>query len=564
MARSFNVSYRFTARDGFTAIANRIRSSNRRLGNSFRGLNTAIRRSASSFRGMASDFSSGFKSIAAAAVAFFGIKEFLTIGANFQTAMADMSSITGATGKDLEFFREETLRLAKASATMAPEVATAFKTVASAKSELLKDPKGLSKVTEQVLLLKNAANIDLGQAANVLLESLNQFGAGADRAAEFVNVLAAGSKIGASEVGNTGAAIVKAGVTAKLAKIGFVELNAAIQVLAKNGIKAELAGTGLKTALLALETSKVKAIKPSVVGLSKALENLSNANLSATQLEKLFGREALSVGDILIKNRKLLGQWTAGMTRTNVAQVQATTNMNTFGVKMRRLKIIIQDALIKTFIRLEPTLSKLAVQFGKFIEGIKPGEIDGFAKSLIAAVEVVKIMASALGLVFGVLQKIGKAIGEITAAVATLDFSNFSDDTIDTLINLNPIVATSNIILDLSNASLNALGFPSINETLFGKESSKVPIKTSALDKNKEIKPTKLPASITPTKLPENISNIILNNEIISPLDGVFSENKTITDININVKDKPGVIESITNVATGLRKPNVGLNVAGG
>lgn len=399
MSRSFNVSYRFLAKDSFSGVSKKIQTNNKKLGKSFKKLDGNIKKSSSVFKGTSKSFVMGFKSMAIAAVGFFGIREFISTGSDFQTAMADMSSITGATGKDLKFFRDETLRLAKASATMAPEVANAFKLVASAKSDLLKDPKGLSKVTEQVLLLKNAAGIDLSQAANVVMESLNQFGAGAEQAAEFVNILAAGSKVGASEVGQTGAAIVKAGVAAGLAKLSFVELNASIQVLAQQGIKGELAGTQLKTSLLKLETTGIKKIMPSVVGLNSALDNLASMNLNAAQLSKLFGLEAIAAGQKLIENRATVKEWTTAMSGTAIAQEQATTNLSTFSAKMRKMGITFRDVFIKTFLRLEPLLSKLATQFTQFIGSIDEKKINAFADGLVK-------VATALGDIAGWISKL--------------------------------------------------------------------------------------------------------------------------------------------------------------
>ena len=441
--------------------------------------------------------------MAAAAISFFGIKGFLQTGADFQTAMADMSSITGATGEDLKFFREETLRMAKASATMAPEVANAFKLVASAKSDLLKDPKGLSKVTEQVLLLKTAASLELSQAANVLLESLNQFGAGADRAAEFVNILAAGSKVGASEVGQTGAAIVKAAVNAKLAGLSFVELNASIQVLAKNGIKAELAGTGLKTMFLALTTQTNNNFNPAIVGMGRALENLSKANLNATEIEKLFGREAFAIGKILIDNRKLVGQWTQEMTGTAVAQEQAAINLNTFNVKMRRLGITIKNVLIRTFLRLEPLLSKTIVKFTEFFDQISEDQIKVFSDNIVDVATGLGNIATSLGDIIGLTKKIPSLPDWMTSGM------NFARN------------------MGLKDAAI--WGGP------YGKVS---PMRQNLSDLSEQLLVDVLPSIGAP----------------------IGQDSKSTTDINMNINAPAGVVRSMQSTTQG-RAANVGLNL---
>ncbi len=64
-------------------------------------------------------------------------------------------------------------------------------------------------------------------------------------------------------------------MAAAQAGIGFETLNAAIQVLASREIKGGEAGTALRNIILNLEKGTDKTLKPSVVGLSKALENLA-------------------------------------------------------------------------------------------------------------------------------------------------------------------------------------------------------------------------------------------------------------------------------------------------
>jgi hypothetical protein len=70
---------------------------------------------------------------------------------------------------------------------------------------------------------------------------------------------------------------------------GFETLNAAIQVLAEREVKGGEAGTALRNVILNLEKGTDKTLKPSVVGLSQALENLAGKNLSTKQAVKLFG-----------------------------------------------------------------------------------------------------------------------------------------------------------------------------------------------------------------------------------------------------------------------------------
>ena len=315
---------------------------------------------------------------------FAGVNKFFREGMAFEDAIADLSAITGATGKDLKFLTDEALRLAKAQKVSAAETVEGFKLVASAKDELLEDPKGLSNVTNQVLLLSNAAGIDLVTSAKVVTEALNQFNASADDAGKFVNILAAGAKFGASEVEDSGPAIVKSGVAANLAKLSFEELNATLQILAKRGIKGVIAGTQLKTSLIKLESSGIKRITPSVVGYITALENLNKMQLNTTQLSKLFGLEAINTGKTIVQEVAAISEMTKTLTGTDTAMEQASIRGATFSKKLKLIGITINEALIKTFMRLEKdkTFTKIANQLTEWLDSIDSTDIIVFTQAV--------------------------------------------------------------------------------------------------------------------------------------------------------------------------------------
>lgn len=430
--KNFVVQYLIRAKNSFSREAKaaaesfgKIDKESRKASKSLKKFNAQAKKSAKGFKGVSQSFASGFQNMAGAALAFFSIRGFIDKGAEFQDSLADLSSITGATGKELAFLRGESLRLGKASVTSQAQVATAFKLIASAKSELLEDPKGLSRVAEQVLLLANASGIELEQAALTTTQALNQFSAGAEQASRFVNVLAAGSKIGASEIAETGVAIIKSGAVAKQVGVSFEELNAAIQVLAKGGVKAEVAGTGLKTALLKLEKTGIANLSPSVVGLGEAFQNLSDMNLSVTQSQKIFGDEAVVIGSILANNAGTLKDWTRSLAGTNVAQEQATVKLATFRKQAQKVGIIFDGAVIRAFLRLEPVLTKNAKLLGEFFDGIKPENIDAFAESIGILIGGLKFVGFLLKEFLGLLKGIGTIIGQVGAALATFNLSSF-------------------------------------------------------------------------------------------------------------------------------------------
>ena len=149
---------------------------------------------------------------------------------DFNKSMANLSAITGATGKDLQFLRETALEFGATTTLSATQASEALKLVASAKPDLLSNAAALKEVTKQAVLLAEASGgtLTLGDSAGVVGKALNQFSEDADQAARFVNVLAAGAKFGSSEVLATSLALKNAGVAAASAGVSFEETNAAI------------------------------------------------------------------------------------------------------------------------------------------------------------------------------------------------------------------------------------------------------------------------------------------------------------------------------------------------
>ncbi|CAI1180622.1 Phage-related minor tail protein [Serratia ficaria] len=277
----------------------------------------------------------------------FSLGSIITTTRQYGQALSDLSAITGATGAQLKQFDEAAQQMGRTTEYSASQAAEALKLMASAKPELLNTADGLTTATNSALILAQAAGTTLPDATKTLALSLNQFGASASQADRYINVLAAGAKYGSSEIADTAAAIKNGGVAAAQAGIGFEQLNAAIQVLAEREIKGGEAGTGLRNVILNLEKGTDKTLKPSVVGLSTALENLSKKNLSTTQAVKLFGLENINAASILVSNRSKLDDLTKSLTGTQTAHEQAATRVNNLNGDLMGLTSAFEGLIIK-------------------------------------------------------------------------------------------------------------------------------------------------------------------------------------------------------------------------
>ena len=278
------------------------------VGKTFSGLGAKIRTAAAAYIGF-----QAAKRI---------ITELVTVNKEFEKSLSSLSAITGATGKDLEFFAAEARKIGETTTVSAKDAVKAFELIGSAKPELLKNKEALAAVTKEAIVLAEASGLTLPQAAEALTDSLNQFGAGAGSAAKFINVLAAGSKEGAAAIPLITEAIKEFGVGAASAGLSIEQSTAAIEVLAEKGLKGARAGNQLRNIFTKLQTG-ADNVNPKIVGLEKALENLAGEELTVTELTKQFGLENLQAAQILIENKDRLNELTVALTGTATAYEQA-------------------------------------------------------------------------------------------------------------------------------------------------------------------------------------------------------------------------------------------------
>ena len=239
----------------------------------------------------------------------------------------------------------------------AAEILDAFMLVGSAKPELLGDKEALKAVPEEAMRLQAAAkDITLNEAVDSLTLSLNQYGAAADQAGRFTNVLAAGSQAGSANIASQAKAIRNAGTAAASANVPIEQTVALIETLAYRGIKDEVAGTGLKKFFLVLQTGADET-NPKIVGLDKALENLKNKNMDAGAIKKMFGEEGYNTASVILQNTEMVKDFTAAVTGTNVAYEQAAINSDTAQAKLEQARNKMKLAAIDLGEKLNPALT---------------------------------------------------------------------------------------------------------------------------------------------------------------------------------------------------------------
>lgn len=256
---------------------------------------------------------------------------------DFEQSMANLSSLTGMTGERLEQLKKEAIELGGSTTQSASGVANAFRLIGSAMPQLLGSSSALSEVTKQVITLSEAAGIDLQQATATVATSINQMGATSSDASRYVNVLAAASQKGAGDIAWLGEAITNSATAAKAVGTGYEELVANLEQLAQSGYDAGSAGTALRSIIMNLEKQADSKLKPSVVGLTAAFENLGQKQLTIGGYQDIVGKQfaaqAMALADAAGKARDMQ----EAITGTKTAEEQAAINTDTLNGSLNKL-----------------------------------------------------------------------------------------------------------------------------------------------------------------------------------------------------------------------------------
>lgn len=275
---------------------------------------------------------------------------------DFDQSLADLKSITGLKegSKELENLKENSIQLGKEVEGGAKNVIEAYKLIGSAKPELLANAEGLNAVTESAIKLSHASGMDLPASATALTDALNQFGAPAEDAGKFINVLANGALFGAAEIPQVTDALLKFGAVAKTSNVSIQESTALIEMLASKGLKGAEAGTALRNVMLKLSAPDalpkeakemlsdlgidMKKLADTSVPFADRLKALSPILKDETAQIKVFGVENVVTAKNLLMNIDGIKQLTKDMDTKGTVDKQAIDRTKTLNQAIIELK----------------------------------------------------------------------------------------------------------------------------------------------------------------------------------------------------------------------------------
>lgn len=268
-------------------------------------------------------------------------------GIQFEQNLANLSSITGLIGDDLQYIADKAKETGKASGLGAAGAVDAFALLASQIQIDKIGMEGLAMLQRETITLAQASGMNMADAATAMAATINQFGLQADQANRVINVLAAGSKYGAAEISDLAQSFKVTGSVAAAAGLSVEQTAGALEVLSKSNLKGAEAGTALRNIIVKLQTAL--GLDLSKTGLANALDALRPKLSDTAYLAKLFGAENLAASQFLIKNADAVREMTDSVTGTNVAMEQANIRTNTTAEAMKRMQARIDGFKISIF-----------------------------------------------------------------------------------------------------------------------------------------------------------------------------------------------------------------------
>lgn len=258
--------------------------------------------------------------------------------AEFETHLNSLQALTGLTDEGMKSISDGAIQLSKQFKSTAGEIVDSMKLIGSQAPALLSDADALMEVTKAANVLSEAAEIDVTTAASAITTVMNQMGESSAEVENIINTFAAASQKGSADVSNLITVFEKSGTAATMAGLNYTELTAAIEAAKGKFGDAANEGTSLQNMFLQLEKQTNDNFKPSVVGLSQALENLAAQSLTTEEKVKLFGQSGLIAAKALIENRDEFNRLSQEISGTNTAYEQMEINQKGFAGAMTKAK----------------------------------------------------------------------------------------------------------------------------------------------------------------------------------------------------------------------------------
>lgn len=271
----------------------------------------------------------------------------------FEENLDNLSALTGLGGKNLSWLGDQAKEMSvkttesgikiKQSAT---DILDAFTKIGSQRPELLKNKEALAAVTEDAIILSEAAKIELEPATASLANVMNQFNEKSSSSRRIINELAAGSQTGSGDIQYLSNAIEKCGTSAYLMGMKTNQTIGGVEAIAPKFKDASQAGNSFDKVLLTMKDKQI-GYQSGLFNMNDALDELQTRFAKGEKASDLFGKEHAKMAEVLVMAKDDVIRYTEAVTGTDKALEQAAKNTNNRAAKraqaMNRLKLVMID-----------------------------------------------------------------------------------------------------------------------------------------------------------------------------------------------------------------------------
>lgn len=307
-------------------------------------------------------------SVASAAVTGLGVAAVKT-AADFDSAMANVAAISGATGDDLQALRDKAREMGEKTKFSASEAADAMSYMAMAG---WKTGDMLSGI-EGIMNLAAASGEDLATTSDIVTDALTAFGLTAEDSAHFADILAAASSNANTNVSMMGETFKYCAPVAGALGYSAEDVAEAIGLMGNAGIKSTQAGTALRTMMTKLQGE----LKLSGEALGEVTIQTANADGSMRELSdiladcrtafsKMSESEAAAAAETLVGKNAMSGF--LALMNSAPGDIDKLRNaIESCDGSAEDMAAIMQDNLNGQLTILKSQLEELAISFGEML-----------------------------------------------------------------------------------------------------------------------------------------------------------------------------------------------------
>lgn len=422
---------------GFMAFDKAMKKSGNSMGMMDRAILRTTSRGSTALRTLGT--AAGFGAAGGIAALGVGLVASVKKAADFESQLSALKSVTQANSREMGLFRTQAMKAGAATKFSALDAA-------AAQTELAKGGLSVQNIMKgglrAALSLAAAGDLELADAARFTANAMNLFNINGSQAGHVADALATAANATTADVADFGMALTQGGSAAKAAGLSFDETVTALEALAKIGVKNSDAGTSLKTALVQLDkpTKKAQGVMDDL-GLSfftaqgkmKPLVDIS-AMLrdklgGLTQQQRLQAITTLAGTDgmrtllaLYDQGPAKLSSYEAGLKKQGTAAEVAAEKQNNLKGKLENLKGSLETAAIVVGSALIPELSRLAVSFTDWLNGLSAsGQLQTFAHGAANALsEIVQAGAQVGVALFGIGQAAVTVAGPVFSLIGAL------------------------------------------------------------------------------------------------------------------------------------------------